>query len=136
MNKLAYLKSGRQNLRESITYKNNIGMSAFKDRHVEAEKLGKAVPFKHDWNLLCHMHDLRLWTIAYAPSKQDNMQRMQELHRINNEALYRISNALYKRIFAGIFLFFFINKFAKKRYLNNGAKDSHDVSFRDNTATL
>ena len=58
------------------------------------------------------------------------------MHRINNEALYMISDSLYKRIIAGIFLWFFINKIAKRSLLNNGAKDSHEVSFRDNTATL
>ena len=86
--------------------------------------------------MLCHMHDLRLWTISYAPSKTNNLQRMQELHRINNEALYMLSNAMYKRIIIGVFLYFIINKLAKKRFLNNGSKDSHEVSWRDNTATM
>ena len=82
------------------------------------------------------MHDLRLWTVAYSPSKQNNLQRMQEMHRINNEAIYMTSNALYKRIILGIFLWFVVNKLARGKYLNNGAKDSHEVSWRDNTSTL
>ena len=61
---------------------------------------------------------------------------MQELHRINHEAIYRISNALYKRVIFGIFAYFLINKLAKGKYLNNGSKDSHEISWRDNTATL
>ena len=111
-------------------------MSEFEDKRRTLEQKGLPTSFKNDWSLLCHMHDLRLWTIAYAPSKKNNLIRLQELHRINNEALYMISNSLYKRIIFGAFLWFFINKMAKRKYLNNGAKDSHDVSFRDNTATL
>ena len=47
-----------------------------------------------------------------------------------------ISNSLYKRVIFGVLLWFFINKMAKNRLLNNGAKDSHDVSFRDTTAHM
>ena len=136
MNKLSYMKPARQNLRESVSYANNIGMSEFQDKHKAMEAKGLRIPFKNNWAMLCHMHDLRLWTIAYAPSRTNNLQRMQEVHRINNEAIYMTSNALYKRILLGVFLWFFINKVAKGKYLNNGAKDSHEISFRDNTATL
>mmetsp|Transcript_17480 Transcript_17480/g.22136 ORF Transcript_17480/g.22136 Transcript_17480/m.22136 type:complete len:139 (-) Transcript_17480:141-557(-) len=135
-NKLSYMKSTRQNLREAISYQNNISMQQFEDRHRSMEKKGLPLKFKNNWAMLCHMQDLRLWTIAYAPSKQNNLQRLQELHRINNEALYQINNALYKRIIAGIFLWFLVNKMAKQRFLNNGAKDSHEVSFRDTTAHM
>ena len=72
-NKLAYMKSARQNLRESVSYQNNISMSRFQDRHREIEKKGIAVPFKNSWAMLAHMQDLRLWTIAYAPSKKNNL---------------------------------------------------------------
>ena len=136
MSRLSHLKSTRTNLREAVSYQNNIGMEAFKDKKIEGQKAGVKIPFKNNWAMLCHMHDLRLWTITYAPSMKNNMQRMQEIHRINNEALYMIQNSLYKRILFGIFIWFFINKMAKRKYLNNGAKDSHEVSFRDNTATL
>ena len=107
-----------------------------KDKYVELEKKGQAVPFKHSWAMLSHMHDLRLWTIAYSPSKINNLQRLQELHRINNEALYLIQSSLWKRIILGFFLFMLVNKPLKNKYMNNGSKDSHEVSFRDNTAHL
>ena len=81
------------------------------------------------------MHDLRLWTIAFAPSKQNNLRRLQELHRINNEAIYLINRAIGKRILVAIFLYFLINKIAKHK-INHGAKDSHDTNWRDNTSTL
>ena len=136
MSKLAYLKSTKQNLRESVSFANNISQTAFKDKHVDLEKKGISVGFKHSFAHLCHMHDLRLWTITYAPSKRGNLQRLQELHRINNEANYLIANSLYKRVIFGIFLWFAINKLAKSKYLNNGAKDSHEISFRDNTDHL
>ena len=136
MNKLSYMKSTRQNFRESVSYINNVGMTRFEDKMRLNEKRGVPVAFKHNWSLLCHMHALRLWTVAYAPAKQNNLQRLQEMHRINNEALFLIQDALWKRVIVGTLLYFFICKMAKNRYLNNGAKDSHDVSFRDNTATL
>ena len=75
-NKLAYMKSTRQNLREAVSYRNNISMNRFTDRHRDIEKKGIAVPFKNSWALLAHMQDLRLWTITYAPSKMNNLQRM------------------------------------------------------------
>ena len=58
------------------------------------------------------------------------------MHRINDEVLYMVSDSLYKRIIFGVFLWFLVNKIAKRRYLNEGAKDTHDVSFRDNTAHM
>ena len=76
MNKLSYLKSARQNFRESITYNNNIGMARFQDKHLDLEKKGLNIPFKNNFSLLCHMHDLRLWTIAHAPSQKNNLQRL------------------------------------------------------------
>ena len=75
-NKLSYMKSARQNVREAVSYNNNISMSRFQDRHRELEKKGLPVAFKNNWAMLAHMQDLRLWTIAYAPSKKNNLQRM------------------------------------------------------------
>ena len=80
--------------------------------------------------------ELRLWQIAYAPGMTSKLLRMQEVHRINGELDYRIANALYYRVIAGIMLLFFIRKIGKNRYLNNGAKDSHDIDLKDNTATM
>ncbi len=136
MNKLSHLKSATTNARKNVQYVNNIGQSPFNDRLRDLEDKGVRVPFKINWATLCHMHELRLWTITYAPSTKNNLQRMQELHRINNEALYLISNSLYKRVIFGTLMFFVISKLAKRKYLNDRSKDSHDVSFRDNTATM
>ena len=89
-NKLAYLKSARQRVTESISYNNSIGTTVFKDKHIDLQEKGLPIGFKHSWALLAHMNDLRLWTIAYAPSKTKNLERMQDVHRINNEAIYMI----------------------------------------------
>ena len=40
MNKLAYLKSTRQNLRESVSYVNNIGQATFEDSNRAAAAKG------------------------------------------------------------------------------------------------
>ena len=97
---------------------------------------GAKVPFKHTYATLKQMHDLRVWTICYAPSTTNNLKRLQELHRINSEMWYYVSDAMWKRIIAGVFLWFFITKIAKKRFMNNGAKDSHDFGWRDVTAHM
>lgn len=66
----------------------NYRQAEFKDRFLVP---GKKVPFKHDWALMAHMHDLRVWTLAYAPMRINNLQRMQELHHLNNEMWYIFS---------------------------------------------
>ncbi len=77
-------RSGFQNLRRSTKIQNNIKPHKFEDLHLNQ----KSVPFKHTWALMAHMHDLRVWTIAYAPSTKNNLQRLQEIHRLNNEMWY------------------------------------------------
>lgn len=136
-NKLAYMKSLRTRMRDNATYSNNLRMAQYSNPEEEAQKsLGVRMPFKHTPELLATMSDLRMWTISYSPTKKNNLQRMQEMHRIQNEFLYMQSNTLGKRIIAGIILWFVVNKLAKKKFLNNGSKDSHDPCFRDTTATL
>lgn len=99
-------------------------------------KPGQKIPFKHDYATLKHMHDLRVWTLAFAPTTQGNMRRMQELHRINAEMWYYVSQAMWKRILGAIALWFFVNKIRKDRYMNNGPKDSHDGSLSDVSAMM
>lgn len=94
------------------------------------------MPFRHDWKTLAHMHDLRLWTIAYAPSYHNNLQRLQELHRLNNEMWYMVSQVLWRRVVILTILWFLVNKIFKRRLLNQGQWDSHDASYRDTTAHM
>ena len=77
-------RSGLQNLRRSTKVANNVKPHKFEDLHLKQ----KSVRFEHTWALMAHMHDLRVWTIAYAPSRQNNLQRLQEIHRLNNEMWY------------------------------------------------
>jgi hypothetical protein len=46
---------------------------------------------------------------------------------------YQVSQALWKRLFAAVVMWFFFTKIAKHKFMNNGAKDSHDSSLRDTT---
>eukprot|EP00352_Strombidinopsis_acuminata_P006656 CAMPEP_0176356044 /NCGR_PEP_ID=MMETSP0126-20121128/13735_1 /TAXON_ID=141414 ORGANISM="Strombidinopsis acuminatum, Strain SPMC142" /NCGR_SAMPLE_ID=MMETSP0126 /ASSEMBLY_ACC=CAM_ASM_000229 /LENGTH=94 /DNA_ID=CAMNT_0017708969 /DNA_START=121 /DNA_END=405 /DNA_ORIENTATION=- len=94
------------------------------------------MPFKHTWALMAHMHDLRMWTLAYSPSRANNLQRMQEIHRLNAEMNYGISDAIGKRILAMIAFWFFVQKIAHKKYMNQGNFDSHDASWRDTPAHM
>jgi hypothetical protein len=62
--KLSIFKSKWVNFRNSAKYSNNVRQAQFKDRYLDQ----KSVPFEHKWSLMAHMHDLRVWTLAYAPS--------------------------------------------------------------------
>ena len=80
MDKLTYLKTKKQALRDLTKLSRSYRQPEFKDQFLEP---GRKIPFRHDWALLAHMHDLRVWTLAYAPSRLNNLQRMQEIHQLN-----------------------------------------------------
>ena len=73
---------------------------------------------------MAHMHDLRVWTLAYAPTQKNNLQRMQEIHQLNNEMWYMVQNSLWKRVIVGIVLWIFVTRVAKDRYMNHGMFDT------------
>ncbi len=72
MDKLGIFRSRYTNFKNSLRIMNNTKQHKFEDKWLQQ----KDVPFKHSWANLAHMHDLRLWTIAYAPSHQNNLQRL------------------------------------------------------------
>ena len=65
MNKLDFLKTRKQQFRDLCRVSRSYRQPGYIDQFL---KDGEKVPFKHSWSMLAHMHDLRLWTIAYAPS--------------------------------------------------------------------
>ena len=115
MNKLSYLRSPGVNLRYYLKAQPHARQHQYEDAFLRNGKTG--LPFTHSWALMGHMHDLRVWTLAYAPSNKGNLQRMQEIHRLNNEMWWNVANAVWKRVFAGIFLWFFLTKIMKHRYM-------------------
>lgn len=122
MDKLGpFLKNQRLALRDTLRISRNYKQATYSDRFLQP---GEKVPFKHTWSLMAHMHDLRVWTIAYAPSRLNNLQRLQEIHLLNQEMWYQVSNAIWKRILIMIALWVFITRYAKKRYLNQGNFDT------------
>lgn len=121
MNKLDYLKTRKQSFRDLCRLSRNYRQSEYNDKFLEK---GDKVPFRHDWSLLAHMHDLRVWTLAYAPQRFNNLQRMQEIHMLNNEMWYGVSNAMWKRILIMIGLWFFVTRVAKHRYMKHGMADT------------
>jgi hypothetical protein len=81
MDKLApFLKNQRLALRDTLRISRNYRQASYQDKFLQP---GEKVPFKHSWSLMAHMHDLRIWTIAYAPSRLNNLQRLQEVHLLN-----------------------------------------------------
>ena len=133
MDKLSYLKSSKQNIRDFVRLPRSYRQPAFVDRFL---KRGQKIPFRHDWSIMAHMHDLRVWTIAYAPSRLNNLQRLQEIHLLNQEMWYQVSSAMWKRILIMMGLWVFVTRIAKKRYMNQGNFDTHDASFRETPAHL
>lgn len=133
MDKLSYLKSTKQNIRDYLRLSRSYRQSTYEDRFL---KKGEKVPFKQSWALMAHMHDLRVWTIAYAPSRINNLQRLQEIHLLNQEMWYQVSNAMWKRILIMFGLWIFVTRIAKKKYMNQGNFDTHDASFRETPAHM
>ena len=77
MDKLNYLKSAKQNFRDFTRLSRSYRQPVFEDKILQS---GLKAPFRHDWGVLAHMHDLRVWTLTYAPSRMNNLQRLQEIH--------------------------------------------------------
>ena len=77
MDKLNFLKSNKQAFRDLCRISRSYRQAEYKDRFLQK---GAKIPFRHDWSVLAHMHDLRVWTLAYAPSRLNNLQRLQEIH--------------------------------------------------------
>lgn len=121
MDKLTYLKSTKQSLRDFTRLSRSYRQPTFEDKFLAP---GAKVPFRHDWAVLAHMHDLRVWTLAYAPSRLNNLQRLQEIHKLNNEMWYMVSSSLWKRVLIMAALWIFVTRFAKHKYMNQGMFDS------------
>ena len=131
MQKLSYMKSSMQNFRELIRPARYGNQVAFKDKFIE----NKTVEFKHTWAQMAHMHDLRVWTLTYAPSRVNNMRRLQEIHMLNQEMWYNVYMALWERTFALIAFFFFVTRI-RKGYMKKYNNDSHDAHWRDTAAHM
>ena len=121
MDKLKFLKSNKHIFRDTCRISNSYRQANYVDYFLRE---GEKAPFRHDWKILAHMHDLRLWTIAYAPQRLNNVQRLQELHLLNNEMWYMVSQALWRRVFFMIVGWFLVTKFFKKKFMNQGNFDS------------
>jgi hypothetical protein len=70
MDKLNFLKSKKQIFRDWTRISRSYRQPEFKDQFLQS---GEKLPFSHDWKSLGHMHDLRVWTLAYAPSRLNNI---------------------------------------------------------------
>jgi hypothetical protein len=133
MDKLSYMKTASQRAREFVRPSKNLYQPKFEDKLI---KTNGGVQFKHTWAQMAHMHDLRVWTITYAPGRKNSIQRLQEIHLLNQEMWYNVNNAMYKRLLIAIPLWFFVTRFAKDRYMKKNNTDSHDANFRDVTAHM
>ena len=62
------MKGSTQKLTEFLRPQRYLKQPEFED------KLLKAGPkFQHSWAQMAHMHDLRVWTLTYAPGKRNNI---------------------------------------------------------------
>jgi len=125
------MKNPFRNFMEALRPSKYMYQPKFVDRHIQG-----GVQFKHSWNQLCHMHDLRMWTIAYAPGSWQAHKRMQELYLINQETWYQVWKAHWIRVFIAVPLFFIVfrlSNLVKSKVYN---QDSHDANFREVTAHL
>lgn len=117
---LDYKTQARNFLRPANNYKQAAFKSVF-----------KASEFKITNNMLTHMNDLRVWVIAYAPSSANVLERMQEIHHINNEMNYRIYRRAWKALVVLPFVWILVNKVYKKKFLDYGNQDTAEMSWRN-----
>ena len=132
MDKLNYMKSWTTRFRDYGRIQRSYRQAEFKDAYLNNPK---GLKFKNDFNLLAHMHDLRMWTLAYGPSTMNNLQRMQETHMIGNEVWYQIHQALWRRVLLWIVGYFLVTKVFKNKF-KQGNQDYVDTQYRDSTATM
>ena len=71
MDKLNYMKSNKLAIRDYYRLSRSYRQADYNDKFLQ--KGGAKAPFRHDWSILAHMHDLRVWTLAYAPSRLNNL---------------------------------------------------------------
>jgi hypothetical protein len=70
MDKLQLLKTQRLALRDTLRLSNSYRQSKYVDKFLQP---GTKAPFKQSWAMMAHMHDLRVWTLTYAPSRLNNL---------------------------------------------------------------
>lgn len=125
------MKSRTQNFRELLRPSRNYKQPVFEDKLIKS-----GVEFKHTWAQMAHMHDLRVWCLTYAPGRKNNIRRMQEIHLLNNEMWYQVSNAIWKRLLISIGLWFFVTRIANAKFMKKNNVDSHDTHWRDTAAHM
>ncbi|CDW82525.1 UNKNOWN [Stylonychia lemnae] len=133
MDKLGFLKSSKTSFRDWNRLSRSYRQPQFQDKLLQN---GQKAPFKHSWAMLSHMHDLRVWTLAYAPQRINNLQRLQEIHLLNQEMWYMVTSAMWKRIIVLAVAWILVTRIFKKKYMNQGMFDTHDTSLRDTTAHM
>ena len=71
MDKLSYMRTASQNLRSWLRPSRHYLQPRFEDKYIK-----EGVQFKHSWGQLAHMHDLRVWTLAYSKGRRNHFRRM------------------------------------------------------------
>jgi hypothetical protein len=65
------LRTTRTNWANFLRYSNHSRQAKYEDKFLANDR--QNLKFEHTWGLMGHMHDLRVWTLAYAPSNRNNM---------------------------------------------------------------
>lgn len=76
--KLNYMKTTGQVMKNFLRPKKYLYQPKFEDKVAK-----HGIQFKHSWANMAHMHDLRMWAIAYGPGNKNNIQKLQECHLLN-----------------------------------------------------
>ena len=113
---------------QSLRRQTYLKQPQFEDRFLKA-----GPQFKHSFQQLKHMHDMRLWVFTYSPMKKDNIVLQTEMAHLNDEMYYMMGNALWKRILFLIVFFFWTTRVRPDKYMKKYNTDSHDAHWRDTT---
>ena len=98
----------------------------------DTSKNGREYGFRHSAYLLSKMHDLRMWTITFAPNHANPLMRTHEIHKINSEFQYIQYRLQWRRALPLIVAIGFLSRVVFKESLcNKGEDDVFEMSWRD-----
>lgn len=72
-------------LRQGLRPRSHTGPVKFEDRYLK-----EGWTLARGSNMLSHMRQMRAWVVAHAPKNSKDLQRIQEVHVLNQEIWYSV----------------------------------------------
>ena len=128
MDKLSYMKSYYARFVDWTKISRGIRHPTYNGSELQRHN---KTDFSHSWANLSKMHDLRVWTIAHAPTKRYDWVRLREIHMLNKEMWSVYQQSVWRRFFTTLIGGILLWKVFNKQLLNQNPNfDSHDPNWR------